>query len=940
MSSRRPPPGESSIFLIDANNFLFRAYHALPMLNAPDGRPVNAVHGFVRMVQALRREHAPRFIVAVFDGGGKGLRHEIYPEYKANRPPPPEDLVPQMALVREAIDALAIQRVQSDGVEADDLIAAYADKAREAGTSVVVVSSDKDLMQLVDDSDPQVVLLDTMKSITVGPEEVVAKFGVGPGALGDLLALAGDSSDNVPGVPGIGPKTAAGLLEEYGDLESVLAAAPNIKQKKRRERLIEHAEDARMSRKLVQLQHGVELPLPLEALEDKGADPERVRQFFEPLGFKAVLRELKVSAAAAEPPPVDPDAEDTRNGEQDIELTPLAGYTVDRERYRTWMAADLDELKAALDGLKPGSRLAFHCITDGAKPLQALVLGVALAADDGEGKEILSPGYLPLQHRGLELGATDQVNPDLARDLLRRVLESEDVAIIADDVKTQSILWGRLGVEVRGVAMDPMLASYALDPARSGHDVAALAHDLMGHDCLPIEKVVGKGRKQVPMDQAPLDSVTTFAAERAELALVVGRHLDLETRRAGKTMTRLVGEVELPLAVVLRRLEERGICLDADVIRAQSEDLAQSIGELRGRIEEEAGYPINPDSPQQLQKLLFEERGLPATKKTKTGYSTDAKVLDELSLLDPIVKDILEYRALTKLKGTYLDPLPGLVNPQTGRLHTRLHQAVAQTGRLSSSDPNLQNIPIRTPVGRRIREAFVAGEGKTLVSVDYSQIELRVLAHLSGDPNLCSAFNDGVDVHRRTASEVFGVDEGEVSDEQRRIAKAVNFGVIYGQTAFGLAQQLGIPRGKAGSYIRAYFEKIPGVDRYMTELVTLAKRKGYAETVLGRKRRIPELRRKGPARAHGERMARNTPIQGSAADILKLAMIDVEAKLREKDWGEMILTVHDELIFECREDRVSDVIELVRPAMESAFELRVPLSVDAGQGRTWADCKA
>jgi DNA polymerase-1 len=565
--------------------------------------------------------------------------------------------------------------------------------------------------------------------------------------------------------------------------------------------------------------------------------------------------------------------------------------------------------------------------------MSADILGIALAADN-------DTIYIPIAHRALDMQPGAQLGLARVLELLRPLLANEELAKVIQDHKLQGTVLARHDIELCGVTMDPMLASYALDPARAHHSLEHLAADLLGHKCATPESVVGKGRKRIGFDEVSFESATNYVGERAEITLALGKALADEIERAGNTVHRLLHDVELPLATVLRRIEMRGVLLDVDVLHTQASELQQDISRLHQRIEQEAGHPVNPDSPPQLQKLLFEERGLPTGRKTKTGYSTDARVLEELSMIDPIVNQILEYRALTKLKGTYLDPLPELVNPQTGRLHTSFRQAVAATGRLSSVDPNLQNVPIRTERGRRIREGFVAPEGRLLVALDYSQIELRILAHLSGDPNLSSAFKDDVDVHRRTAAEVFGTPEAKVTDEQRRIAKAVNFGVIYGQTAFGLAQQLGIPRGKAGSYIKTYFDKIPGVDSYMEQLVTQAKRRGFAETVLGRKRRIPELRAKGPARAHGERIARNTPIQGSAADILKLAMIAVERELTSRPFAEMLLTVHDELIFECDEDRVEDLISLAKPLMEGAFELSVPVRVEAGFGRTWAAAKA
>ncbi|MEM7155047.1 MAG: DNA polymerase I [Myxococcota bacterium] len=932
----KPPGGAGSLFLFDAYNFVFRAYHALPMLNAPDGRPVNAVHGFVRMVQATRRDYAPEMLATVFDAGGDGGRREMYPEYKANRPPAPDDLVPQFSLVREAVDAMGITRIDHKGYEADDVIASYARAAQAAGKRVIIVSSDKDLMQLCDAGDderPAIYLYDTMKQRLVGPPEVEAKFGVPPALLGDLLALTGDSSDNVPGVPGIGPKTASTLLHEYGSLEGVLKAAPDIKQKKRRERLIEHAEDARISRRLVALQDQLELPAPLESLADNGPDDDTLVAFFEPLGFKLVLRELGSKATRGTPRST---TASTTIGA--TELEPVSGFAAAGDAHRLLLSAHDDEWKAYVAALPKATRIAVHLALEGNDALEAEVVGVALAAEGLEG-ELSQPVYVPIGHRQGDLVEGTQRDAAEVLETLKPIFAATTPPKVMHDHKTQAQALERAGLALEGVTLDLMLASYVLDPARSSHALAALSKDVLGHTLRAPDKVLGKGRKAVRLPDLAFAPAASWLTEHVDLVRGLGQAMSEQMDGADEALTKLYATIEKPLVDVLLQVEARGITLDASVLQKQAAELGATITEIQKRVEKEAGYALNLDSPIQLRKLLFEERGLPATRKTKTGYSTDARVLEELSLLDPIVKDILVYRSLTKLKGTYLDVFPTLVNQRTGRLHTRFHQAVAATGRLSSSDPNLQNIPIRTAEGRRIREAFVAPPGKRLVAIDYSQIELRVLAHMSGDPNLSSAFVDDVDVHRRTASEVFEVPEGEVSSEQRRIAKAVNFGVIYGQTAFGLAQQLGIPRGKAGSYIRAYFEKIPGVDRYMNELVATAKARGYAETILGRKRRIPELARKGAARQHGERMARNTPIQGSAADILKIAMIAVEDALAKIPWAQMLLTVHDELIFECDEGHVDELVALARPLMEGAYSLKVPLKVDAGHGQTWAECK-
>lgn len=932
----RPPGGKNTLFLFDGYNFIFRAYHAIPMLNAPDGRPTNAVQGFARMVQAARRDFGPQALLAVFDAGGDGGRREAFEGYKAQRPPPPDDLIPQFSMVREAVTALNLPQAEDPGFEADDLIASYVVEARKAGMRTVIVSSDKDLMQLVthgdEDGGPPVYLYDTMKDVVIGPEEVVAKFGVGPELLGDLLALTGDSSDNVPGVPGIGPKTASALLIEYGTLEGVLAAAPEIKQKKRRERLIEHAQDARLSRELVELRRDVPLPSPLDTLDDPGFDEDKLLAFFEPLGFKQLIREMGriPSRGAAE---IEDDA-------GVLELVPSKIEPPDASSFATWTGGQADKLESLAAALKAAPNVALFLINAapvGAGQTEAALgarpCGVAVAAEG------VSPTYLAFGHAQADLVEGPQLAEDVVWSVLRPVLEDPETAVSVFDHKAAAHALANVDITLRGVSFDPMLVSYTLDPARSSHELEALTSDVLAHTLAKAETVTGKGRKAKTFDGLGPGEVGTWACERVWAVHALHTALTPQIEAAQEQTQTLLTDVEMPLCGVLTRIERRGILLDLDVLRAQGEELDTELKHIQTSLAEESDEAVNLDSPLQLQKLLFEDWGLPPSRKIKTGFSTDANALEQLAVLDPRVKYIQQYRQLSKLKNTYVDALPRLVREGSGRLHTTFAQAVAATGRLSSIDPNLQNIPIRTAEGRRIRDAFVAPEGQVLVAIDYSQVELRVLAHLSKDPNLMSAFVEQVDVHRRTAAEVFDVPEEEVDDEQRRIAKAVNFGVVYGQTAHGLAQQLGIPRGKAGIYIRGYMEKIPGVDRYMRELIALAKRRGYSSTILGRRRRIPELARKGPARAHGERMARNTPIQGSAADIMKLAMIAVDAALAPVDWARVLLTVHDELIFECDAARVDELVGLCRPLMEEAVALDVPLRVDAGSGKTWGACK-
>lgn len=914
--------------MIDANNFLFRAYHGLPPLSAPDGTPVNAVHGYVRMIQAMRKEHAPERIVAIFDAKGHSFRNEIYSEYKANRPPAPEDLIPQIKLVRGATAALGVPWVERANYEADDLIAAYAKASLQAQLRCYVVSADKDLMQLVTEPDEQgvgITLWDSMKSRIFNPQAVFDKFGVYPDKLGDLLALAGDSVDNVPGVPGIGPKTAALLIETYGDLSTILEKAPEIKQKKRRENLIEFAEQARLSRRLVQLDDTVELPESLDALFDRGIDPDKARGFFEPLGFRSTLTGILSGGSGQQGR--------RASAGSDQSLAPIELGADDFTKPELMVAGKESELAAFFTKAK-GKTSSLFVLVEGDDPLTALPCGFAMAYEDKGFPAV----YVPLVGEGLGVMGRSVMDTSAWRATLEQELADPESRLQVAGSKRCAHVLARESLPLAPVRGDAEICSYILDPARGEHSIEALAKDLCDLKVITLESLVGKGKKKVPVSGVDWDSATAYAGQCAQLSLALGEHLQKQLEAGDAKLGALYREVELPLSRVLVRLESRGIALDLDEIRRQGQELGDKIAEIRERIEEEAGYSLNPDSPAQLQKLLFEERGLEPTKKTKTGYSTDAKVLEELSLLDPIVKDILDYRSLSKLKGTYLDALPKLVGSD-GRIHTHFKQVVAQTGRLSSADPNLQNIPIRTELGRRIRNAFVAPPGQVLVALDYSQIELRVLAHLSKDKSLCSAFRDGADVHRRTAAEIFEVEESAVTDEQRRVAKAVNFGVIYGQSAFGLSRQLGIRQGQASRYIKSYFEKIPGVDRYMEELVVRARGTKMAETILGRTRRIPELSRRGAAKAYGERIARNTPIQGSAADILKVAMVRVEAELGEADWARMLLTVHDELIFECDEHRAQELVDLVRPIMQDAVTLEVPLVVDYGIGPNWGEAK-
>jgi DNA polymerase-1 len=879
-----------SIALIDAPGFVFRAFHALPPLSTADGQPTGAAYGFCNMLFRLIEELQPDYLAAVFDVG-RSFRKDLFDQYKANRPPQPPELKSQFPLVRKLLGAFRVPVVELEGFEADDLIATLTRQARADDIDVVIVSSDKDLMQLASD---HVQLLDTMKNKRFGPAEVTAKYGVSPDQLGDWLALVGDSSDNVPGIPGVGAKTATKLLQQYGSLEAVLAAAEEVSGKKLRQNLLDHAEQARLSRRLVELKHDCPVGLALGDLRHLEPDDERLRGLFEQLEFGRLRDRLQPSTS------------------------------LNREVYRT--VTSVEGAREIADQVAKSPRVALAVATaDGSARAPLIGLGLCW----GESQAC----YVPVGHA--YLGAPRQLTLKQLGDAgLLQLLEDARVPKTCHDSKAACVALRRAGVSLDGVDDDPMLASYVLDPSRS-HQLADLALDHLGHQMLESR---AHGARHDAVTELSLEQATPLFAERAEAALRLGGVLG-ESLAEEHALRSLMRDVELPLSAILAQMEVHGCLVDVDALRQLSRKLGRQLDALEQRIQNEAGWPVNVGSPKQLQKLLFEQLGLTTGRKTKTGYSTDAEVLADLALEHPVAGWINEHRILAKLKSTYLDALPALVDRETGRLHTSYNQAVAATGRLSSSDPNLQNIPIRTDVGRQIRAAFVAPEGKVLLSADYSQIELRVLAHLSKDPVLVDAFQQGQDVHSRTAAEVFGVPAASVDAEQRRIAKAVNFGVIYGQTDFGLSRQLHIPRADARRYIEGYFERYAGVKRFMEQLIADARETGSVQTLLGRRRQVHEISaRRHQARSAAERIARNTPIQGTAADLIKIAMIRVERELAQHGWqAPMILTVHDELVLEVDEDAVEQVGDVVREAMTSVMKLEVPLVVDVRSGRSWAE---
>ncbi|MCC6749490.1 MAG: DNA polymerase I [Deltaproteobacteria bacterium] len=888
-----PAGSVPTLYLVDAPGFVFRAYHALPPLTSSRGTPTGAVLGFANMLIRLLEDHHPDFLAAVFDTGAPSFRADLYPEYKAHRPPMPEDLVPQFPLVDRLLDALNVRRLAVPGFEADDVIATLTARGRALGLEVVIVSSDKDLMQLAGDG---VRLLDTMKDRRYGPEEVKEKFGVLPEQLGDWLALVGDASDNVPGVPGVGPKTATKLLEEFGDLERLLAGAERVKGKRLQATLGENADRARMARQLVALRGDCPLEVELEDLRRRAPDAQALQTLLAELELTRLQTRLAAPATS-----------------------------LDRSLYRTTTTRDgLDEV---LRAIRAAGRVAVDLETTSLDAIRARIVGVSVCWGAG------CAAYIPTGHR--YLGAPPQLAEAEVLAQLGPLLSDPAFPKFGQNHKYDWLVLKRAGVEMSGVTCDPMLASYVLDPSRQSHGLDELAQAHLGHRMITFKEVAGP-RGDFSAVEVP--AATAYAAEDAEATFLLAERLGAEVD-ADPELRRLLHEVELPLTAVLARMELTGCAVELPRLKTLGEQVDRKARELEATVRGHAGWDVNVNSPKQLQKLLFEQLGLSAGRKTKTGYSTDAEVLAELALEHPVAALIDEYRTLTKLKSTYIDALASLVNPETHRVHTSYNQAVAATGRLSSSDPNLQNIPVRTELGREIRRAFVAPPGKVLLTADYSQIELRVLAHLSEDPLLTDAFRRGQDVHLRTAEEVFGVRAEEVTDAHRRVAKAVNFGVIYGQSDFGLARQLGIPREEARRYIEGYFARYAGVRAFMERTIEEARRTKVVRTLLGRRRPLPDIDAARPAvRQYAERVARNTPVQGTAADLMKLAMLKVDRRLRdERVAAEMILTVHDELVLEVEQAELGRAAALLREAMTDVMTLAVPLVVDLGWGTNWAD---
>ncbi|MBX3127426.1 MAG: DNA polymerase I [Polyangiaceae bacterium] len=909
MSTALPPAGDPNVlYLVDLSSYLLRAYHAVAPLTSPSGEPTHATYGTVNMLERLVRERRPALLAVALDSGRDTFRRELYPEYKAHRPPAPDDLRVQMARAEEIVEAFGIPTFKQSGVEADDLIATVVERARARGVSVVIVGADKDLMQLVG---PDVVLWDTMRDRVFGVPEVEERYGVSVDKLRDLLALMGDSSDNIPGVPHVGPKTARDLLNAHGTLEALYANLERIERKKLRENLAEHEPQARVSQKLVTLKSDCPIEFDLEQLRFGGRDVPRLARLYSELGFTRQLHALGEQGERPQPPTASEAAAPAATAP-----IPLA-YEVVRD------SGALERLAARA---RTAELLSIYVETvDPTRPWEGLV-GIALA--DAPGRA----AYVPLGHRLLDGGSSLPLSE--VRERLGPVLGDPRVPKAAHGIRRVMVALDWHDLPLAGAARDTELMHYLLDP-EARHALEPLADAGLGMKLDARETLTHPARgRHVALDEVPVDDVAPHASSHADASLRLAAAYQPKLLDLG--LGDLYRDLELPLCALLARMERRGVLVDVERLREIGVRCERELAELERRAHEAAGKEFNVNSPRQLEALLFDELGLKPLKRTKTHRSTDAATLDALSEEHPLPQIILELRQIAKLKGTYIDALPSLVNPKTGRIHTSWEQAVAATGRLSSVDPNLQNIPVRSELGREIRAAFVAPPGHYLLSADYSQIELRVLAHLSQDPVLLDAFRAGQDIHTRTAMEIFGLTPDAVTSEHRRRAKAVNFGVIYGQGDSGLAKSLGISRKEAADFIGAYFARYQGVREFMDSTLQSARSSDAVRTLLGRRRLVPDIRHGNRARRlAAERVAMNAPIQGTAADILKLAMLRFAEPVTPG--SHLVLTVHDELVFEVPEAELSSATERVRSAMQGAFALAVPLVVDVGHARNWKD---
>ncbi|MBD2855350.1 DNA polymerase I [Vibrio parahaemolyticus] len=921
---------ENPLILIDGSSYLYRAFHAYPGTMSNGEIPTNAVYGVVNMLRSMMRQFASERIAVVFDAKGKTFRDEMYSEYKANRPPMPDDLRCQIEPLHNVIRAMGLPLICVPGVEADDVIGTLAYQASQQGMPVLISTGDKDMAQLVDDN---ITLINTMTNVVMDREGVVEKFGIPPELIIDYLALMGDKVDNIPGVPGVGDKTATALLQGIGGLTKLyenlddIAALGFRGSKTMAKKLVDNKDNAMLSYELATIKLDVELEETPESLLKAEPNKDELIKLYGQLTFKSWLNELLEGGSGTVEAVELAGSAQASSSSSHAEMESSA-VTIDRSQYETIL--DEASFNAWLEKLKAAELFAFDTETDSLDYMVANLVGLSFAIDEG------IAAYVPVAHDYLD--APEQLDRDWVLEQLKPILEDDDQAKVGQNLKYDASVLARYGIEMKGIKYDTMLASYVYNSVGGKHDMDSLALRFLQHSCISFEQIAGKGKNQLTFNQIELEQASPYAAEDADVTLRLHNRLFANIEQDEKLKS-VYEEIEMPLVPVLSRIERTGVLIDDMKLSAQSVEIAARLEELEQKAYEIAEQEFNMNSPKQLQAILFEKMGLPVVKKTPSGTpSTNEEVLQELALDYPLPKLILEYRGLAKLKSTYTDKLPKMINPSTGRVHTSYHQAVTATGRLSSTDPNLQNIPIRNEEGRRIRQAFVAPAGYKVLAVDYSQIELRIMAHLSGDQALLDAFRDGKDIHAATAAEIMGVSIDQVSSEQRRRAKAVNFGLIYGMSAFGLAKQLGIPRGEAQAYMDKYFERYPGVMQYMEDTRSAAADKGYVETIFGRRLHLPEIKsRNGMRRKAAERAAINAPMQGTAADIIKKAMLLVDQWIQEEGNGrvKLLMQVHDELVFEVEESSLSEIESKVQKLMESAAELKVPLVAEAGHGDNW-----
>ncbi|EQB8942854.1 DNA polymerase I [Vibrio parahaemolyticus] len=921
---------ENPLILIDGSSYLYRAFHAYPGTMSNGEIPTNAVYGVVNMLRSMMRQFASERIAVVFDAKGKTFRDEMYSEYKANRPPMPDDLRCQIEPLHNVIRAMGLPLICVPGVEADDVIGTLAYQASQQGMPVLISTGDKDMAQLVDDN---ITLINTMTNVVMDREGVVEKFGIPPELIIDYLALMGDKVDNIPGVPGVGDKTATALLQGIGGLTKLyenlddIAALGFRGSKTMAKKLVDNKDNAMLSYELATIKLDVELEETPESLLKAEPNKDELIKLYGQLTFKSWLNELLEGGSGTVEAVELAGSAQASSSSSHAEMETSA-VTIDRSQYETIL--DEASFNAWLEKLKAAELFAFDTETDSLDYMVANLVGLSFAIDEG------MAAYVPVAHDYLD--APEQLDRDWVLEQLKPILEDDAQAKVGQNLKYDASVLARYGIEMKGIKYDTMLASYVYNSVGGKHDMDSLALRFLQHSCISFEQIAGKGKNQLTFNQIELEQASPYAAEDADVTLRLHNRLFANIEQDEKLKS-VYEEIEMPLVPVLSRIERTGVLIDDMKLSAQSVEIAARLEELEQKAYEIAEQEFNMNSPKQLQAILFEKMGLPVVKKTPSGTpSTNEEVLQELALDYPLPKLILEYRGLAKLKSTYTDKLPKMINPSTGRVHTSYHQAVTATGRLSSTDPNLQNIPIRNEEGRRIRQAFVAPAGYKVLAVDYSQIELRIMAHLSGDQALLDAFRDGKDIHAATAAEIMGVSIDQVSSEQRRRAKAVNFGLIYGMSAFGLAKQLGIPRGEAQAYMDKYFERYPGVMQYMEDTRSAAADKGYVETIFGRRLHLPEIKsRNGMRRKAAERAAINAPMQGTAADIIKKAMLLVDQWIQEEGNGrvKLLMQVHDELVFEVEESSLSEIESKVQKLMESAAGLKVPLVAEAGHGDNW-----